>query len=541
MLQIKADANYRDSASPMQLDIQGSSTSTQHFKVGYDTTINAGILMAATTNASNDPIIMNPNGGNVGIGTAAPSGALHINGANPTVFITNSTQDGASTLLRMTEKKEVDGNAGGYLLYNGAQNRFEIGTNISDTDTTHITLKRGGSGFVGIGELDPSAPLEVANGSGAGQGSIGYNGTMIACSSASAQEYSDSNSATWGPKVSISNETASSTRTAASLVFAHRNGSSGVAAIVSTNAATDRADLRFITRGAGNAIAERMRLTDDGSLMIGDVSNGSMTQGLTINQGANDDEIISLKSSDVAHGITAITETDTYMRLLKSAPNDGGGRIDGLADAGNRGMEINGYYISDDATRTTSATAPLTISAIKKDGVNPADPASNKNIMALRARNTCRFIWNSDGDFYADSSNTTFDQYNDSQLVRAFDLSHGRGVIQSKFDDFVNYQHETLAELELVGREKDGSPNHFINVTGMQRLHNGAIWQQYTEMQKMKELMYDTMVQLLGKETADKKLEQHDIKLLDESLDVTDSLWSRTKNKVKSLFKVVKN
>ena len=324
-------------------------------------------------------------------------------------------------------------------------------------------------------------------------------------------------------------------------MFAHRNGSSGVAAIVSTNAATDRADLRFITRGTGNAIAERMRITDDGSLMIGDVSNGSMTQGLTINQGANDDEIISLKSSDVAHGITAITETDTYMRLLKSAPNDGGGRIDGLADAGNRGMEINGYYISDDATRTTSATAPLTISAIKKDGVNPADPASNKNIMALRARNTCRFIWNSDGDFYADSSNTTFDQYNDSQLVRAFDLSHGRGVIQSKFDDFVNYQHETLAELELVGREKDGSPNHFINVTGMQRLHNGAIWQQYTEMQKMKELMYDTMVQLLGKETADKKLEQHDIKLLDESLDVTDSLWSRTKNKVKSLFKVVKN
>ena len=49
------------------------------------------------------------------------------------------------------------------------------------------------------------------------------------------------------------------------------------------------------------------------------------------------------------------------------------------------------------------------------------------------------------------------------------------------------------------------------------------------------------MVQLLGKETADKKLEQHDIKLLDESLDVTDSLWSKAKNKVKSLFKVVKD
>ena len=110
----------------------------------------------------------------------------------------------------------------------------------------------------------------------------------------------------------------------------------------------------------------------------------------------------------------------------------------------------------------------------------------------------------------------------------------------SKFDDFIKYQHETLANLKLVGREKDGTPNHFVNVTGMQRLHNGAIWQQYTEMEKMKELMYDTMVQLLGKETADKKLEQHDIKLLDESLDVTDSLWSKVKNKAKSLFKIIK-
>ena len=59
-------------------------------------------------------------------------------------------------------------------------------------------------------------------------------------------------------------------------------------------------------------------------------------------------------------------------------------------------------------------------------------------------------------------------------------------------------------------------------------------------MEKMKELMYDTMVQLLRKETADKKLEQHDIKLLDESLDVTDSLWSKVKNKAKSLFKIIK-
>ena len=69
-----------------------------------------------------------------------------------------------------------------------------------------------------------------------------------------------------------------------------------------------------------------------------------------------------------------------------------------------------------------------------------------------------------------------------------------------------------------MGREEDGTPNHFINVTGMQRLHNGAIWQQYTEMQKMKELMYDTMVEYMGAEKANEKLNKHDITLLDKGM-----------------------
>jgi len=99
--------------------------------------------------------------GRVGIGTDNPSGSLHVQSANPTVYITNTTQDGASTLLRMTEKKEVDGDAGGYLLYNGSSNIFQIGTNISSTDTPSITLLRDGSGKVGIGTAAPSQPLHV--------------------------------------------------------------------------------------------------------------------------------------------------------------------------------------------------------------------------------------------------------------------------------------------------------------------------------------------------------------------------------------------
>ena len=72
--------------------------------------------------------------------------------------------------------------------------------------------------------------------------------------------------------------------------------------------------------------------------------------------------------------------------------------------------------------------------------------------------------------------------------------------------------------MKLVGREEDGTPNKFVNVTKMQQLHNGAIWQQYTEMQKIKELMYETMVEMIGKEKADEKLKDHDIKLLNNEI-----------------------
>ena len=111
-------------------------------------------------------------------------------------------------------------------------------------------------------------------------------------------------------------------------------------------------------------------------------------------------------------------------------------------------------------------------------------------------------------------NNVTYDTYDDAQLVRAYDLSHGRGVIDSKFDKFVAYNHEKLAELNLVGREKNGTPNNFINVTGMQRLHNGAIWQQYEKHNQLLEAVYDLATIAVGKDKADAILEKHEVKRL---------------------------
>ena len=241
--------------------------------------------------------------------------------------------------------------------------------------------------------------------------------------------------------------------------------------------------------------------------------------GLTLDQNANDAKILTLKSSDVAHGQTSAgIETDTYLRIQKESSASGGCLITGITENGNiEGLKLSGYFAgtSGNTGKSTSQASPLVLQATNSDGSgDSADLNSNENMVCILNRNTCRFIFDADGDFHADSGSTTYDAYEDAHLVRAYDLSHGKGVIDSKFDKFVSYNHEKLADLQLVGREDDGTPNHFINVTGMQRLHNGAIWQQYEKHQRLANAVYELAKAAVGEDKANEILEQNDIKLL---------------------------
>jgi hypothetical protein len=68
--------------------------------------------------------------------------------------------------------------------------------------------------------------------------------------------------------------------------------------------------------------------------------------------------------------------------------------------------------------------------------------------------------------------------------------------------------------LDLIGQDPDGSPNNFVNVTGLQRLHNGAIWQQYEKHNQLLEAVYDLAKEAVGEEKANAILEKHEVKRL---------------------------
>jgi len=251
----------------------------------------------------------------------------------------------------------------------------------------------------------------------------------------------------------------------------------------------------------------------------GEISTGGETApdvdagGLCIDNNANDGFSLTFKNSDVAHSMTGEAEADTWMRMSKYSSTDGGGAIVGYSESG-LALYLQGAANASNTAKSTSAFGNVVLKGSVQSGNAAGNAESNGNLVTIANHTNTRFVFDAEGDFHADSSSTTFDNYDDAQLVRAYDLSHGKGVINSKFDKFVAYNHEKLADLELVGREDDGTPNHFVNVTGMQRLHNGAIWQQYEKHNQLLEAVYDLAKEAVGEEKANAILDKHEVKRL---------------------------
>ena len=54
----------------------------------------------------------------------------------------------------------------------------------------------------------------------------------------------------------------------------------------------------------------------------------------------------------------------------------------------------------------------------------------------------------------------------------------------------------------------------FIKIGALQKLHNGAIWQQYEKTERLTNAMYELAKLAVGEEKADAILKQNEIKLL---------------------------
>jgi hypothetical protein len=114
---------------------------------------------------------------------------------------------------------------------------------------------------------------------------------------------------------------------------------------------------------------------------INDSANTKMTTGLTVNQGAADDEIVALKSSDVGHTSTN-TEADTYGAMKKYAAANGGLAIEGYTET-EAGICLVGVADTPNTDKADTAVGLVTVLGAKGGGAL-ADPLAGANVFVIR-------------------------------------------------------------------------------------------------------------------------------------------------------------
>jgi len=216
---------------------------------------------------------------------------------------------------------------------------------------------------------------------------------------------------------------------------------------------------------------------NNGNMYINETSNSLMTQGFTINQGANDDEILDFKSSDVAHGITNSAETDTFGLFKKWSGANGGLRMEGLADGTSASaIAILSTSTGEDTTKTTSGVGGLYLDGRKANGVNTQALGADANIVVIRTNGTTRFIFDVEGSAHADVEWVAYAKENDFQLIKDIEAT----LVPEMFGEAVQYKESDLERLGLFGKgsirkEPNGKMRGMMNSTRMLMLHHGTL------------------------------------------------------------------
>lgn len=148
-------------------------------------------------------------------------------------------------------------------------------------------------------------------------------------------------------------------------------------------------------------VANSTAVTLAGTTYINDSANAKATLGLTINQGAADDEALSLKSSDIAHGVTDESETDTFLNIKKYSGTDGGAIIQALSE-GSVAFYGAGSITTATSLRSTSATGAIQLVGSLKSGTGLASLGGDKNILVIADYTTSRYVFDTDGSAHAD-------------------------------------------------------------------------------------------------------------------------------------------
>ena len=146
----------RSATNNSQLYIQGNTNTNKQLRIGYDTTGNVGYIQALTSGTSVDKLLINPSGGNVGIGTPSPAYRLDVQNSSGFDTRLKATSLGGTVGLLFESNNDFSGTSQAYVkaILGGSNGQstliFGTATNVGDTTASEkMRITSGGNTVLG--------------------------------------------------------------------------------------------------------------------------------------------------------------------------------------------------------------------------------------------------------------------------------------------------------------------------------------------------------------------------------------------------------
>lgn len=256
----------------------------------------------------------------------------------------------------------------------------------------------------------------------------------------------------------------------------------GVATFLATPSSANLASALTDETGTGAAVFAASP-TLSGTVYVGDTANAKMTTGLTLNQGASDDEILAFKSSDVAHATTDILEADTYAAFGKVAATVGGLMVTGIGDSAPtttpsillRGI-TNG---AADTTHTAAGVGVVSVDVYRDSAASIGANAADANLFVVRSQTATRFIVDQEGDTFQDgTAGTAYSEYDDPMLALAVEHHiNPKQRVRDVFAKYCQYNKQSLIDAGILAPDGPNGERGFVNMSALTRLAIGGLWQ----------------------------------------------------------------
>lgn len=244
-------------------------------------------------------------------------------------------------------------------------------------------------------------------------------------------------------------------------------------------------------------------------MFIGDTSNANMTAGVTVNSGtASNKEMIALKDSGLAHGVTSETETDTIFFIKNGVSGGGGVLIESFGSLAGATVEAAIQMIAvpttEDTSKATTANGAMNIQGALKSGTGLGPMSANANLLCVQTGGyTTRFILDGDGDSHQDVG-TAWTNFDDRDDVAALSLLSAHVTrhddpLRRNFSEWLAQDRTPLEAARIVTFNDDG--HHFINWSRANMLVIGAVRQLGDKIQELRAELADNQAKLAALQT----------------------------------------